>query len=72
MKAWIIKDGLEGIDEIDGYVVYKRECFIDESGKLYNEWFETEKEARDEAIKIKLAMIVELQDEIKRLEGLKF
>jgi hypothetical protein len=75
MKAWIIEKELRGIREVDGYVKHLQtsdtKLFVTESC-YYEHFFETKEEARNEAIKIKLALIFELQDEIKRLERLVF
>jgi hypothetical protein len=75
MKAWIIEKELKGIKEVEGTVkklqTSDTEMFVT-SDCSYEHWFKTKEEARNEAIKIKLALIFELQDEIKRLERLVF
>jgi hypothetical protein len=73
MKAWIIEKELRGIREIEGHIVdYEDiEVFRTDYGD-FEIWFKAKEAARLEAVKIRAALICELQDEIKRLAGLVF
>jgi hypothetical protein len=72
MKAWIIEKELRGIRETEGHIVEYDDIpiFRTDYGD-FECWFETKDEARNEAIKIKLNIIFDLEDEIKRLTNIK-
>ena len=75
MKAWVIEKELKGIKEVEGTVKKLQTCDTEmfvTSDCSYDHWFETKEEARNEAIKIKLNIIFDLEDEIKRLTNIRF